>query len=129
MKRNNLCVLLLATAGLVAGCAVKANAPLPAGAVDAVDANANLILQPAHAFALDVSTAILSADPAQHIELTAAQKNVVLDLNKALNIADKAEIAYHASATPDGAALLKSSVAAVQTALVAAQAAITVPAK
>lgn len=106
-----------------------ANTPLPAGAADSVDANANEILQPAHAFALTLSNAVLSTDPNVHIELTAAQKNVLIVLNKSLNIADALEIAYHGAPTPANANALQSASKTVEQNLASAQSIITLPAK
>jgi hypothetical protein len=99
-------------------------AALPAGAVDKVDADVNTILQPAHAFAADITAAVLSTDPQVHIELTAAQKTVLAKLNQVLNIADPLEQAYHALPTAASAAQLKSAAADVSTAFTAARTAL-----
>lgn len=101
------------------------NAPLPTGAVDQVDASTNSILQAAHAFASDLTQAVLSIDPQVHIELTTPQKQLLVNLNKALNIADSLEIAYHKNATSTTASALQAATAKVQMALSAAQAVIS----
>lgn len=108
---------------LLSGCK-QVNAPLPGGAMDQVDATANSILQPAHAFASRMSSAVLSTDPQVHIELTAAQKTLLVNLNKALNIADPLEQAYHQLPTSTGAVQLQSATSNVSTSLTAAQSAI-----
>lgn len=110
---------------LIVGCKLNTG-PLPAGAVDSIDATANEILQPAHAFALTISTAVLSTDPNVHVELTPAQKNVLLILNKSLNVADKLEIAYHSQPNPANANALQSASLTVQQNLASAQSIITV---
>ena len=95
------------------GCATKAN--LPTGAVDSVDANANEILQPAHAFAAALTAAVQSTDPNVHITLTATQLTALEDLNKALNFADPLEQAYHALPNAANANALKAASATVST--------------
>lgn len=119
---------LALAAVLMAGCKAV-NAPLPAGAVDAIDANANEILQPAHAFAQTITAAVQSTDPNVHIELTAAQKGILIALNKSLNVADTLEIAYHANPVAANAGALTSAFQTVQTNLVSAQSTITVSTK
>lgn len=125
--KKYLAPLLLAVA--LTGCAKQVNAPLPALAVDQIDATVNSILQPAHAFAADLSAAVLSTDPQVHIELTAAQKNILIQLNKALNVADPLEQAYHALPTSITATQLQNAAAQVSTAFSAAQVAIPVTGK
>ena len=104
----------------------KQTTPLPANAVDRVDATANSILQPAHAFAARISAAVQSTDPNVHIALTPVQLQVLNDLNKALNIADPLEQAYHNNPTSVTASQLQAATAAVTQKLSAAQAQITV---
>lgn len=111
--------------GFLGGCN-KTPAPLPALAADATDAHANEVLQPAHAFAARITAAVQSTDPQVHIELTAQQKSILVNLNKALNVADGLEQAYHANATPAAATQLNAATAKVQTALSSAQTIITV---
>jgi hypothetical protein len=98
-------------------------------AVDQIDADANSILQPAHAFAAALTKAVLSTDPQVHIELTPTQKSVLVALNKALNFADPLEQAYHALPTSNTASQLQAAAAKVYTAFSAAQAAIPVTGK
>lgn len=126
MKRAILVVV--AALCLMTGCKTV-QAPLPAMAADQVDADANTILQPAHAFASRLSAAVLSTDPQVHIELTPAQKTVLLTLNKALNVADPLEQAYHTQPTSNAASQLQAATAKVYTAFTAAQTAIPVPGK
>ena len=116
--------LVLAAAMMATVGCKTVTAKLPVGAVDTVDATANEILQPAHAFALTITNAVLSTDPNVHIELTAAQKAILVDLNKSINIADTLEIAYHAHPTAANATVLQAATATVQTNLSAAQVAI-----
>jgi hypothetical protein len=111
------------------GCAHQVNAPLPALAVDQIDATVNSILQPAHAFAADLSAAVLSTDPQVHIELSPAQKAILVKLNQALNVADPLEQAYHAQPTSITATQLQNAASQVSTAFSAAQAAIPVTGK
>lgn len=118
-------ILLLSLCLILTACNVKPG-PLPGGAVDSVDANANEILQPAHAFALTLSNAVLSTDPNVHIELTAAQKSVLVTLNKSLNVADALEIAYHKTPSPANANAVVSASQTVQQNLASAQSIITV---
>lgn len=113
---------------LVTGCKTV-NAPLPALAVDQIDAEANTILQPAHAFAARLSAAVQSTDPQVHIELTSSQKSILVALNKALNIADPLEQAYHNQPTSNAASQLQAATAKVQTAFSVAQTAIPVTGK
>jgi len=115
--------LVVATLGLalLGGCAKHVNAPLPAGAVDSIDASTNSILQAAHAFAARITAAVQSTDPNVHIDLTASQKSVLVNLNKALNIADGLEKSYHQNATSVTANALNAAVANVTAALTAAQ--------
>ena len=122
--------LLLSTVLVTAGCKTTLSAP-PAnsGAVDLVDYNANLILEPAHAFALDVSNAVLSTDPNVHIELTAAQKQILITLNKSINVAAGLEKAYHASPSVAAQTALTAAANVVQSNLSSAQSVITLPAK
>jgi hypothetical protein len=130
MKRAILAVVAsLCILPVMVGCAKQVNAPLPAMAVDQVDADANTILQPAHAFAARLTAAVLSTDPQVHIELTASQKSVLMALNKALNIADPLEQAYHAQPTSTAASQLQAATTKVSTAFTAAQAAIPVTGK
>lgn len=86
--------LVLILPGLT-GCktvTAKTPAKLPALAVDQTDATANEVLQAAHGFAASVT-----ADAqAGKLPVSATQKAALLNLNRTLNIADKAEIAYHA---------------------------------
>ncbi len=119
MKSLVLAVLLSVTA-VVSGCRAV-NAPLPAGAPNAVDATANETLQSAHAFAADITAAIQSTDPNVHITLTPAQITAVNNLNKALNIADALLISYHQSQSPTVATQLNAAVGNVQTSLASAQ--------
>src|ERR1700751_1501904 len=97
MKTKLLAPLLLLLA--LTGCMKQVSAPLPSMVVDSVDAMVNSILQPAHAFAADLTAAVQSTDPQVHIELTATQKALLIKLNQALNIADPLEQAYHAQPT------------------------------
>ena len=82
--------------GASLGCAKKIAAPaapnLPVGAVSSTDAEANQVLQAAHAFSARISGDILTGKFAA----TAAQKTVLSRLNMALNTADAAEQQYHA---------------------------------
>lgn len=94
--------------------------PLPAGAVDAADAKANMALQPAHAFAASISADILSGK----LATTPNQKLAMESLNRALNVADKAEITYHATGGGNQAAL-NAAVAAVLQAWASTQGALT----
>lgn len=126
MKNLILAPLLLFMA--LTGCKTV-TAPLPAQAVDQIDATANTILQPAHAFAADISASVLSTDPQKHIDLTATQTSVLVKLNQALNIADPLEQAYHANPTSATSAQLQSADQQVSTALSAAQTAIPIPGK
>jgi hypothetical protein len=119
-------VIALSAALAVSGCKTTATLPPNTGAVDIVDYTANEILQPAHAFALALSTAVQSTDPNIHIELTAAQKNVLIALNKSLNIADALEIAYHASPSTAQASQLTAAANQVQENLASAQSIINV---
>lgn len=98
----------------LAGCHIAAPTPAtaPTGAVDSIDAAANLTLQPAHAFALSVTTSVQSGK----LQLTQAQLNALNALNGALNVADAAEIAYH-NAGGGNASTLNATVAAVNSAL------------
>ena len=90
----------LITAGLLlplAGCVhrvatAKAPAPLPAGAVDLLDATSNEVLQAAYAFASRISADTLSGK----LKLTPAQRTAMARLNTTLNIADGFEQTYHA---------------------------------
>jgi hypothetical protein len=130
MKRAILAIVAsLCILPVMVGCAKQVNAPLPAMAVDQVDADVNSILQPAHAFAAALTKAVQSTDPQVHIELTAAQKSVLVALNKALNIADPLEQAYHAQPTSTAATQLQTAAAQVSSAFTAAQAAIPVTGK
>lgn len=108
-----LTILLLTT-----GCAhtVKALTPLPIGAVDRVDADANQALQTVHAFLASVS-----ASPAT---LTPTQLRILDTANKAANTADLAEIAYH-KAGGGNASILNAAVAAAESALTTVQASLT----
>lgn len=98
------------------GCAHTVTAP-PPGAVNAIDGNANLVLQPIHAFLLSVSTDVQSGK----LTLTATQREVLDTANKAANTADAAEIAYHNGGGGD-ASVLNAALAAVQSAFAAVQA-------
>lgn len=130
MKRAILAlVVVLCFLPMMQGCAKQVNAPLPAMAVDQVDATVNSILQPAHAFAARLSAAVLSTDPQVHIELTPVQKSILVKLNQALNVADPLEQAYHAQPTSISAAQLQTAAAQVSTAFSAAQTAIPVTGK
>jgi hypothetical protein len=120
----SLCIL-----PVMAGCAKQVNAPLPALAVDQIDATVNSILQPAHAFAASLTKAVQSTDPQVHIELTASQKAILVALNQALNFADPLEQAYHKFPTSTSAAQLQTAAGQVSTAFSAAQAAIPVTGK
>jgi hypothetical protein len=109
----------------VSGCALKTAkvaAPLPIGAVDPVDANANETLQAAHAFALLITTDVQSGK----LTLTASQRSVVNKLNLALNTADAAEIAYH-KAGGGSASVLDASLTAATNALLQVQTALAPP--
>jgi hypothetical protein len=114
MKKVLFSLFAISLLSLLAGCATQAT--LPTGAVDSVDANANEILQPAHAFAVTITAAVQSTDPNVHIELSPAQKTALIDLNKALNLADALEIAYHGTPTAANANALKAAAANVSTA-------------
>lgn len=120
--------ILLPLLLLLAGCK-PVSAPLPPMAVDQIDATTNSILQPAHAFAAAISAAVQSTDPQVHISLTQTQLNLLIGLNKALNIADPLEQAYHAKPNLTSAAQLQSATATVSNAFSAAQTAIPVSGK
>lgn len=118
MKR--LALLLVLTLSPLVGCR-QVNAPLPAGAINQVDATTNSLLQTAHAFAARVSSAVQSTDPNIHIELSMTQRSLLNGLNKSLNIADPLEQAYHASPTPATEASLQAATNDVKAKLAAAQ--------
>lgn len=103
------------------GCKTVANQPLAPAAKDAVDDNANRILETAHSFAKTVSDARTSTDPAVHIDLTAAQDNVLIILNKSLNAADALEQGYHALPSTDSATKLTAATQTVEQNLASAQ--------
>jgi hypothetical protein len=126
MKRAIL--VAVASLCLMTGCKTV-QAPLPAMAVDQVDADANSILQPAHAFAARLTAAVQSTDPQVRIELTASQKSILIALNQALNVADPLEQAYHAQPTSNAASQLQAAAANVYTKFSAAQSAIPVTGK
>jgi len=96
---------------ILAGCHVTAAPPPapPVGAVDSIDAAANTALQPAHAFALSISTSIQSGK----LQLTQAQLDAMNALNGLLNAADLAEQAYHKAGGGDASALNAAVAAAV----------------
>lgn len=125
-------VILLAVAsiGIVSGCKTAGTNPaaIAPGARDQVDSDANEALQPAYAFAKRITSAVQSTDPAVHIELTAAQKNVLNELNKSINIAAALLQAYHATPDPASVANLKTATQKVNQDLGSAQTIITVPA-
>lgn len=118
--------IALSAALAVSGCKTTQTLPPGTGAVDIVDYTANEILQPAHAFALALSNAVQSTDPNVHIDLTDAQKNVLITLNKSLNIADALEIAYHSNPSVSQQAALTSAANTVQQNLASAQAIISI---
>jgi len=118
MKRILLCSVLF-----LAGCVHSGQiaTPLPAGAINQLDATTNSLLQTAHAFAARISSAVQSTDSNIHIELSATQKGLLNALNRSLNIADPLEQAYHASGTPSSASALQAAANDVQSKLTAAQ--------
>lgn len=129
MRKQWFLCMVLSLVCIFAGCkAVNAPAPLPIGAKDAIDANANEVLQAAHAFAAEISTDIQTTDPARHIELTSTQKKVFETLNRSINLAAVAEQSYHQAPSDAGAVKLQASTNDVQTKLTAAQSALQ-PAK
>ncbi len=131
MKKTLASLVLIATIAFV-GCGHLVTAstppPLPAGAVNQIDADANSLLQAAHAFASRITSAVQSTDPSVHIELTDVQKNLLIQLNIALNTADPLEQAYHNAPTVANQVALQNATPAVQVAFSNAAAAIP-PAK
>ena len=111
----------------LSGCAHQVNAPLPANAVNAFDADANSVLQTAYGFVTPLNAAVQSTDPTVHIELTATQKDLLNKLNMSLNIAIPLEQAYHRVPTTANQQALQSALPSVKTALANAQAAVPVP--
>lgn len=107
----------LLVAVLLTGCvhptAVK---PLPTGAVDRVDADANQALQTVHAFLASVSASPHTLTPAQLRALDTA--------NKAANAAFLAEQAYH-NAGGGNASVLNAAVSAAESALTTLQTSIS----
>lgn len=113
-----LSVTLSASLAFVLGCkTVKAGTPaaLPALAVDQTDATANEVLQAAHGFAASVSADVIAGK----LVLTDSQKQGLVTLNKALNVADAAEIAYHGcgGGTKCAGTTLVAAVTSVETSL------------
>lgn len=109
--------ILAASLGLAGCVATGANATtppnatapaLPAGAVDQADATAFKILRPAHDFAGSISTDIISGK----LKVTPDQQLAMQSLNKALNVADHAEQAYH-NAGGGSTAAMNTAVTAV----------------
>lgn len=129
MKKTLLIAILAIGAFSVSGCARQVNAPLPAGAINTFDADTNSVLQAAHAFASEMTARVLSTDPSVHIELTSAQKSILVNLNQALNIADPLEIAYHSAPTAANQAALQGAMPAVKSSFTNAQAAIPLAGK
>ena len=100
----------------MAGCAHRANAPLPAQAVDAADANANQVLQTVQAFSSRVSADIISGK----IRVSDGVKNTMETLNKSYNKAYPIEQAYH-NAGGGNAGELAAAIQAVKEAFSSAQ--------
>lgn len=118
--------LLTSSLILAIGCVhpVAAPANLPAGAVDWTDANANEALYPIHQFLLRWDTDIAAGK----VQLTPSQLDGLNIANKAVNVADLAEKAYHNAGGGD-AAILNAAVAASEAAYNTIQASLAAAAK
>ena len=97
----------------------NATAPLPAGAVDQVDATANKDLQAAHAFLATVASDVQSGK----VTLSADQLRILDDADQAVNVASTAEKAYHNGGGGD-ASVLNAALAAAMKAFTAVQSSI-----
>lgn len=114
---------LLSLAVVLTGCTRPVTAaappPLPIGAVDQVDAKANQTLQAVHAFLGSIANDVQSGK----LQLTQAQRTIIDDADRAANVADAAEIAYHNGGGGD-ASVLNAALASAQKAFTAVQSAL-----
>lgn len=94
MKKALLCITLI-----LAGCKAV-NAPLPAGAVNNVDATINESLQAAHAYVAQWQTDVASG---KHVP-TATEKTIVGQVVTDLNIADPLYQQFHTALAANPAA-------------------------
>lgn len=86
-------MFLLATCLMLTGCTLRANAPLPQGALNAADASVYRTLADAHGFTAKVRSEIVAGKA----KLTPAQTTVFNKLVDDLNAADILYQAYHAA--------------------------------
>jgi hypothetical protein len=89
---------------LLAGCQVKANTTLPAGALNTFDADSNRVLQDSHA----VVQSIHDDAAAGKVTLNDGQKVLINHVIVDQNTADHLYKAYHANASGDTTALTQA---------------------
>lgn len=82
--------MILALPLLLVGCVHNVTAPLPAGAVNGVDAQINAILQAGHAAVVQYNTDVSSG-----FVPSVAYKAIMTNLTTALNVADPLYQGYH----------------------------------